>query len=269
MILHYLDGLNLVKVDQDTEIRKVQDINAEDSMIYKINPNTKPYTSSYPSKPYTNDSIGGMHINLPSMNERVVTNQMQGGYRWVPYTARMRTDTRNIQNTLHRLQRENYLLKAQLMSYTRPNVNMHKMRGVTFPGPNRMNQFLPRYPTEFSMGHKAGNPISAPRLAPYPYFTNSDLKNVTLQDDIGKTTSLVSKPAPLNVNSEFSDEMKRQLRDGKVILLSDSVVRSNFEPEKERDEETKKEQNEGEKEIKVIPPEVGETGIQAPKLVSG
>lgn len=261
-----------MKVDQDTEIRKVQDINNEDTMLYKIKPNTKTYTSSYPPKPYLNDSFEGMHINLPSMNERVVTNQMQGGYRWVPYTARMRTDTRNIQNTLHRLQRENYLLKTQLMSYTRPNINMHKIRGVTFSGPNRMNQFLPRYPTEFSMGHKAGNPISAPRLAPYPYFTNSDLKNVTLQDDIDKTSSLVSKPVPLNITSEFSDEMKRELRDGKVILLSDSVVRSNFEPEKERDEggkEYKKEKNEGGKEMKVIPPKVGETGIQTPKLVSG
>lgn len=260
MLYYHLDGLKLATIDKDAEIHQVQD-STDDDGSHKTNPNTwKPYASPYPPKPYTNNSFNGMHIHMPP---RDIMHKVEGRYYRVPYNPRMRTDPRNIQNTLHKLQRENYLLKTRLMSYTQPNGNMHKIRGATFPGPNRMSQFLPhetRYPAEYTLGKNIQNPVGTPMLPPYPYNTNSDLKNVTLQGDIGKTNPLVSKTSPPNVNSEFTDEMKRELSDGKVIVLSDSVVRSNFEPENNKDKGN---------ETKVVTPEVGEAGVQAPKLVSG
>ncbi|GIX87200.1 uncharacterized protein CEXT_180421 [Caerostris extrusa] len=71
---------------------------------------------------------------------------------------------------------------------------------------------------------------------PYPYFQNPNYKNLTMQ----RPQTIINPPHPFpkpKIDSEFSDDMKRQLRDGKVILLSDSVVRSNFEQDSEKDKE--------------------------------
>lgn len=224
------------KTIQEAAIHDSQNSNSGETATHKINPNSwKPFAHPYTHQPFLNTTFRGMNNNLPRMN--IVGNQYQGGYRLRPYYPRMYAAPRNIQNMLHKLQRENYFLKAHLMTYNQPNRNINKMKGITYPGPNPMNTFLPhefRYPTEFSLNPNIQSQRSIPVGHPYPYTMNSDLKNFTLKENVDKESPPVPKPLPQNTISEFTDEMKRELRDGKVILLSDSVVHSNFDDEKER-----------------------------------
>lgn len=63
---------------------------------------------------------------------------------------------------------------------------------------------------------------------PYPYMHNWNPQNSTIQ-----LPQMMSPYAnnQARIGTQLSDQMKRELRDGKIIVLSDSVVRSNFEPD--------------------------------------
>ncbi|KAG8198646.1 hypothetical protein JTE90_026542 [Oedothorax gibbosus] len=224
------------KKGKEAGIHDSHNINSDETTTHKINPNTwKPFPHPY-IQPNSNATFRRIHTNLPQVN--VAAHQYQGGHRLRPHYPRKHKSPRNIQNMLHKLQRENYLLKKHLMAFTQPNGNVNKLRSINYPGPKPLNSFLPhevRYPTEFSLNTKIQSQRNIPEIHPYPNIMNSDLKNVTLKENVDKASPLIPKPLPQKTGSEFTDEMKRELRDGKVILLSDSVVRSNFNNEKDID----------------------------------
>lgn len=91
------------------------------------------------------------------------------------------------------------------------------------PQNNFYNNHLPFGYNEYLMRHNFGA---------YPYIQNFDPKNSTL--NLAPMMPPYSPKQKINqqTNIQLSDEMKRQLRDGKIIVLSDSVVHTNFESNK-------------------------------------
>jgi hypothetical protein len=95
------------------------------------------------------------------------------------------------------------------------------------------NEHLASNYNEYLMKHSYG---------PYPYIHNWDKKNLTHHLSLTMPPYQPKQPVSHKIDTQLSDEMKRQLRDGKIIVLSDSVVRSNFEPDKDENiTENKKE----------------------------
>lgn len=135
-------------------------------------------------------------------------------YRAQPYQGRPQNIVPNFQkmgpynqgkyhdlDMLHQQGHNPGLLKQKLF---RPHISYNER----MPPPDYQNYF---------MRHNYG---------PYPYMHNWNPQNSTVQ------LPQMMPPYPNNhakIETQLSDEMKRELRDGKIIVLSDSVVRTNFD----------------------------------------
>ncbi|XP_035206955.1 uncharacterized protein LOC118181850 isoform X2 [Stegodyphus dumicola] len=67
--------------------------------------------------------------------------------------------------------------------------------------------------------------IARGSYAPYPYLKLWDHKNATFLQSHLMTSIPYKSNSSHKIDAELSDDMKRQLRDGKIIVLSDSLVR--------------------------------------------
>ncbi|XP_054721839.1 uncharacterized protein LOC129231525 isoform X2 [Uloborus diversus] len=114
---------------------------------------------------------------------------------------------------------------------------------LTFPGQNNVNAHQnrfqnqnlgkPHFPVYYSRhGH-------GPHPSPHWHHKNNSLHSTDL------LPSSETKPFPNHdMNLQLSQEMKRELHDGKIIVLSDSLVRSNFanKSDNEKEENTQNSQ---------------------------
>lgn len=70
--------------------------------------------------------------------------------------------------------------------------------------------------------------LAKTRYRPYPYTQHWNHSNSTLNFPHEVSPYVMKTSVNQHIDTQLNDEMKRQLRDGKIVVLSDSVVRSNF-----------------------------------------
>ncbi|PRD36733.1 UNVERIFIED_CONTAM: hypothetical protein NCL1_07619 [Trichonephila clavipes] len=173
------------------------------------------YPGYRPFKPtYINNSAQGMHMGMLPMNHPMYNRQFPMGN--VPPQANMQLRHEGIKETIQKLQHDhqNFLMNN-------PVPGMPPMSNLNY----RPNPYM-QYPPNPSMGMIPDRGVR-PMYTPYPYMPN---QNFTANGSPVYGNEFAPNPYPnQNINNEFNDEMKRELRNGKVILLSDSVVRSNFQ----------------------------------------
>ncbi|GFT07847.1 uncharacterized protein NPIL_574351 [Nephila pilipes] len=178
----------------------------------------------------TNDSIPGIHTGIAPIDQPIFNRQFQTANAHP--RANLHLNPAGIQKMIEKLQKENvkfWLKTARAKIAERQNSN------------GNPNQFLHpdnNSPNNPSMGMIPVNP--AYTHVAYPHLINLNRQNPPVSRNIIYGKSITSNiDLNHNTDNEFSDEMKRELRDGKVILLSDSVVRSNFEQNAKSPNETK------------------------------
>ncbi|GFY70132.1 uncharacterized protein TNIN_268211 [Trichonephila inaurata madagascariensis] len=189
------------------------------------------YPGYRPFRPtYINNSAPGMHMGMFPMNHPMYNRQFPMGN--IPPQANMQLHHEGIKETIQKLQQDhqNFLMNN-------PAPGMPPMSNLNY----RPNTYM-QYPPNPSMGMIPYRGVR-PMYTPYPYMPN---QNFTANGSPVYGNGFAPNPYPNhNINNGFNDEMKRELRDGKVILLSDSVVRSNFQQDDKKNPEGPNETKDG------------------------
>ncbi|KAF8790035.1 hypothetical protein HNY73_005121 [Argiope bruennichi] len=213
-----LNAENLDHADNGKYFQNVQDVSANDAMISHIKPRIwRPRVVHLPYNPYKHVHMNNSFQRSP-VNQQVLARKYQTHMANNPLRTNQQIYQDGIKNTIQKLQKQHqdFLMKNQISQ-------MQKQAPQNLPNPEQ-NLSLGLY-----------HPDAKHIYKPYPYFYNP--QNLTAPEP--QTMDNPFEPqviASHKISSELSDEMKRQLRDGKVILLSDSVVRSNFGPDTEKNE---------------------------------
>ncbi|CAL1274422.1 unnamed protein product [Larinioides sclopetarius] len=229
---------NVDHVNNGKTFQNVQDVNSDDAMISHINPSIwRPPAAVHPAynpykQVYMNNSFPSRHINLAPMNQQLLARQLQNEMVNNPPRTNLQLYHDGIKDTIQKLQKQhqNFLLKNHV-----PQMPEDPQQNSPNPKPSPPNN---KYQANPSLGLHYPDRSGKYIYKPYPYFQNYNPQNLTVPEP-----QAMVNPFPPNsfsnhkISNELSEEMKRQLRDGKVILLSDSVVRSNFGPDTEKDEE--------------------------------
>ncbi|XP_071043961.1 uncharacterized protein [Parasteatoda tepidariorum] len=188
-----------------------------------------------PRQIYMNNTFLGMHINLPPVNPQMLRRQFHNGLHrnmagnnYPLYHDGLKGTIQKLQSQDNQnfLQRNHMYGAADFRQQGRPD-QQQGQRGLNLYGvPSQSDS---RYPPDNPVLNHYVNPNFRPLYMPYPLNQNMEQRSNVFNDTKSTTYSMSKLP------TEFSEEMKRQLRDGKVILLSDSVVPSNFTADAEKD----------------------------------
>lgn len=210
-------------------VQMLNDLKNEDDHLSKSNMENSNYGKSkhQDEKPVEeiilNHTLQHAHLNMPVFTKM----GPQMGSSYLPSQNRGRIYQKGLQNAIQDLQKPNYFnFHGRYPTFSSPPYQ----QGGHIPDALKQRMLKPQHMVYngYPAAPAYNEYLARNGYGPYPFVHYWDLKNSTLNLQPGIPPYVIRPSMNHQIDTQLNDEMKRQLRDGKIVVLSDSVVRSNF-----------------------------------------
>lgn len=224
---HYNQDVNFDKYIKFTEagmgdrqgMQRLNDINNEDEEIAKTNFQNIQHQGQQLQYLPLNRTVPNNHPNL--LQAFPIQNRYY--FQHFPLQNREYINRAGLQGSAQDIQRANPYNHVRYPAIITPNQQVGHI-------PQGLRQILPR-PYNFYNGHVPAsdynNYYMRQQFEPHRFWAP---ENSTLHVPPMMSPYIPDQPMHHKIDTQLTDEMKRELRDGKIVVLSKSAIRTNFEP---------------------------------------